>query len=291
MTSDWISDEDFEEIADELFDDEQQEKESASTATEVAPNDEGDGTPLPYVDQDVAEELVGDSAPTWLGMRWREIPEADQPAAWNGLRAWVDWLIKEYRLPTAVVPPCWYKHPDITAELYAGMNMEYKVWEEQAPSLSPMMFWHTNLQQMIHRLREAVTTAGCVASGEHKPEPAGAHELNYDETDWHHHVTTAHSTQQFDRPDQGVLYVRAGVVDSTGKTIAHSEPVGIKHPDPNNVPGVDIEYLSTNADYNVLEVHWKRHNNEQSLVWETSTDGQTWVKAGEDPHQSDDHDD
>src|SRR5699024_11938844 len=87
------------------------------------------------------------------------------------------------------------------------------------------------------------------------------------------------STQQFDRPDQGVLYVRAGVVDSTGKTIAHSEPVGIKHPDPNNVPGVDIEYLSTNADYNVLEVHWKRHNNEQSLVWETSTDGQTWVKA------------
>lgn len=154
MTSDWISDEDFEEIADELFDDEQQEKESASTATEVAPNDEGDGTPLPYVDQDVAEELVGDSAPTWLGMRWREIPEADQPAAWNGLRAWVDWLIKEYRLPTAVVPPCWYKHPDITAELYAGMNMEYKVWEEQAPSLSPMMFWHTNLQQMIHRLRK-----------------------------------------------------------------------------------------------------------------------------------------
>lgn len=125
MSSDWISDEDFDEIADEFFDDEQ---EVASTATEVAaPDTEAAGTPLPYVDQEVAEELVGDGPPTWLGMRWREIPEVDQPAAWNGLRAWVDWLIKEYRLPTAVVPPCWYKHPDITAELYAGMNMEYKV--------------------------------------------------------------------------------------------------------------------------------------------------------------------
>src|SRR5699024_2770994 len=126
MSSDWItSDEEFDEIAEELFDDEQ---EVASTATTVAtPDNQAAGTPLPYVDQEVAEELVGDGPPTWLGMRWREIPEADQPAAWNGLRAWVDWLIKEYRLPTAVVPPCWYKHPDITAELYAGMNMEYKV--------------------------------------------------------------------------------------------------------------------------------------------------------------------
>src|SRR5699024_11024243 len=131
---------------------------------------------------------------------------------------------------------------------------------------------------MIHRLSEAVTTAACVASCEHKPEPSSEHELNYDETNWQHHDNTGITTQQFDRPDQGVHYLRAGVVDSTGKTIAHSEPVGIKHPDPNNVPGVDIEYLSTNADYNVLEVHWKRHNNEQSLVWETSTDGQTWVK-------------
>ena len=290
MSSDWItSDEEFDEIAEELFDDEQ---EVASTATTVAtPDNQAAGTPLPYVDQEVAEELVGDGPPTWLGMRWREIPEADQPAAWNGLRAWVDWLIKEYRLPTAVVPPCWYKHPDITAELYAGMNMEYKVWEEQAPSLSPMMFWHTNLQQMIYRLRQAVTTAGCVASGEHKPEPAHAHELDYDETDWNQHVTTAHSTQQFDRPNQGILYVRAGVVDSTGKTVAHSEPVGIKQPNPNEPLGVEIEYLSTNADYNVLEVHWQRHNDEQSLVWETSTDGQTWVEADENTHQGDNHDD
>ena len=44
-----------------------------STATEVAtPDTEAAGTPLPYVDQQVADELVGDGPPTWLGMRWHE---------------------------------------------------------------------------------------------------------------------------------------------------------------------------------------------------------------------------
>ncbi|NWN87280.1 MAG: hypothetical protein HLX51_01845 [Micrococcaceae bacterium] len=273
MSSNWVADEDLDEIEDELFDDDGFNDEVAETPTS---DDEAIGTPLPYLDQEVAEELISESPPTWLGTRWRDIPKADQADAWNGLRTWVDWLIREYRLPTAVVPPCWYKHPDITAELYAAMNMEYKVWEEQEPSLSPMMFWHTNLQQMIHRLRDAVTNAGCVSGGQHRDESPGAHELDYDEADWNQQVTTAHSTEQFDRPDQGVLYVRAGLVDTNGETVAHSEPVGIKHHEADQSPNVEIEYLSTTSHYNTLQVHWSNYSKAHRLTWETSLDGQTW---------------
>ena len=102
----------------------------------AAADDDGQtGTPLPYVDPEVAAELAGEGPPVWMGTRWREIKAEHQWEAWNTLRRWVDWFVAEYRLVTSVVPPCWYKHSDLTAELYAAMCMEYKVWDEQAPGL------------------------------------------------------------------------------------------------------------------------------------------------------------
>src|SRR5699024_11820903 len=98
----------------------------------------------------------------------REIPAEQQADAWNGLRRWVDWLIKEYWLTTSAIPPCWYRHSNIVAELYAAMCMEHKVWEENEPGLGPTMFWHTNLQQVIVRLNAMVDDAGCVRDGKHK---------------------------------------------------------------------------------------------------------------------------
>lgn len=276
MSSNWVTDEEFAEIDDipDLFTEAEADNEEQPLEHEAA------GTPLPYLDPEVAAELVSDSPPTWFGVRWRDIPQTDQAAAWNGLRVWVDWLVHEHKLPTAVVPPCWYKHSDITAELYAAMCMEYKVWEEQEPGLSPMMFWHTNLQQMIYRLREAVTTAGCVSNGQHKKPMAvdgrKPFELDYDEAEWQQHVLTGTTTKQFDRPEQGVLYVRAGIVEDEDDAVAHSEPVGIKRSDAIQEPAVNIEYLSTNGDYSVLQAHWQQYREEHTLIWETSTDGETW---------------
>ena len=276
MSSNWVSDEEFAETDDipDVFPEAEADDEDQPQEHEPA------GTPLPYLDPEVAEELVSGGPPTWFGVRWRDIPEADQADAWNGLRVWVDWLIHEYKLPTSVVPACWYKHSDITAELYAAMCMEYKVWEEQEPGLSPMMFWHTNLQQMVYRLREAGTTAGCVSNGQHK-EPMAVDggkplELHYDEADWLQHVTAATTTQQIDRPKQGVLYVRAGIVDDAGEVVAHSEPVGFKRSDTIQKPAVNIEYLSTNGAYSVLQAHWQQYREEHTLIWATSTDGETW---------------
>ena len=135
---------------------------------------EASGSALPYVDPQVAAELPGEGPPASMGTRWREIEAEHQWEAWNTLRRWVDWFVAEYRLVTSVVPPCWYKRSDVTAELYAAMCMEYKVWEEQAPGLGPMMMWHPPVEMLTARLRRMVDEAGYAKIGAHKePEVEG----------------------------------------------------------------------------------------------------------------------
>lgn len=169
-----------------------------------------------------------------MGTRWREIPAEQQWDAWNGLRRWVDWLVKEYRLTNSDVPVCWYRHSDITAELYAAMCMEYKVWEEQAPNLGPMMMWHPNLAQMIMRLKQMTKDAGCTQNGAHKEpvaysERVGAHEVDYDEDDWLAAASTIRTETTVERPMQGRSYVRASVIDpSTGQVLGVSTPAGLR---------------------------------------------------------------
>jgi hypothetical protein len=292
----WLSDEeliDVENWDDEIFAAEDAPDPSTDSDHIAVPSDQPTSTPLPeYLDDDIAAELAGEMAPVWLGTRWRDIPASDQPAAWNGLRTWVDWLVKEYKLSGAIVPPCWYKHSDIVAELYAAMCMEYKVWEEGEPGVNPMMFWHPNLQQMVHRLREMVSSAGCYTAQEHK-EPMVVKgqepfELNYDEADWQQHVNRTTTTQQFERPERGVLYIRAGIVDPEGTRVTHSAPVGIKHADSSARPAVDIEYLSTNSAYNVLQASWEQYRDDYELVWESSLDGETWeIYEGKNDHFND----
>ena len=58
--------------------------------------------------------------------------------------------------------------PEVTAELYAAMCMEYKVWEEQAPGLGPMMMWHPPVEMLTARLCRMVDDAGCEKIGRHK---------------------------------------------------------------------------------------------------------------------------
>lgn len=291
----WLSDEDMEEFdswADDVL---AAEPDGEPTPANASSADGASSTPLPeYLDPGIAEELAGEMVPVWFGTRWRDIPVEDQPDAWNGLRQWVDWLVKEYRLPTAVVPPCWYRHTDVVAELYAAMCMEYKVWEEGEPGLNPMMFWHPNLQQMIFRLREAVTNAGCVENGAHKePLAVDGHEpfqLDYDEDDWFQRVNEVTATQRIERPDTGVVYVRAGLVDSNGEMFAYSSPVGVGQRSVMPESAVDIQYLSTDSDYNVLQANWQHYRQDCELTWEVSTDGASWIDVDEwdNEEQSDD---
>lgn len=285
----WISDEDLDEIEEldveennslQVFD-QMPFSDAADTQATTKPRKVPSGTALPeYLDEEIAAELASDLPPLWFGMRWRDIPAVHQTDAWNELRRWVDWFMTEYCLTTSEVPPCWYRHTNIVAELYAAMCMEYKVWEENEPGLGPTMFWHSNLQQIIMRLKMMVSDAGCAREGSHK-EPVAyggtrAHELSYDEADWLQHVGTVRERIMLERPEQDVMYVRARIESDDHGQEAVSDPVGINMLSAPAPPELSVGHVSTHGQGIVLEVEWEHYSQHHHLCWEVSTDGQTW---------------
>lgn len=280
--SPWVSDD---------WEDQEQEQQSmpefpaASDTGHDGPGaDESTGTPLPFMDAEVADELAQEPLPPWFGLRWREIDPEHQVAAWNGLRRWVDWFVAEYRLSTAVVPSCWYLHPNITAELYAAMCMEYKVWEEQAPGLGPMMLWHAHLEMMTSRLRRMGEEAGCENSGGHKEPEAfagrAAFELAYDEDAWLAHTATTRERETIARPTDGVQYLRAAVVNADGETVTTSNPVGMKARRAGEVTA-GLTITSAAVDEIELQVAVTGGRDDVFVQWEESDDGASWHVLGE----------
>lgn len=165
--------------------------------------------------------------PSWLGLRWREIPEELQQEAWVGLRRWVDWLIAEFKLSSVVIPPCWFRHSEIVAELHAAMNLEYKTWEEKAPTVNAMWMWLPQLQSMVYRLRSMVEELGTCKTGEHR-EPAPTRR-DYNEELWAETVFTRRSTWTIDRPgqDEDASFGRVRVISGDGELIGESGVFGI----------------------------------------------------------------
>lgn len=240
------------------------------------------GTPLPYVDPAVAAELAQDGPPVWMGTRWRDIEAEHQWEAWNALRRWVDWFVAEYRLTTSVVPPCWYKHSDMTAELYGAMCMEHKVWEEQAPGLGPMMMWHPHVEMLTGRLRRMVDEAGCTKVGQHKePEAFGARPaftLNYDEDDFTGWAATTREHDVLERPIEGVQYVRARIVDSSGAAVGTSNVVALGAVANVHHVAAEVAVASSTPSAPRLSVAVAGGRNDLGVLWETSSDGQAWTR-------------
>ncbi|WP_261623258.1 hypothetical protein [Nesterenkonia marinintestina] len=151
-----------------------------------------------YRHEDLEAEMEAEADPEWLGRRWRELESTETQHALVGLRRWVDWLVCEHSLNSAIVPACWFRHPAIVAELYAAMNMEHKAWAEGEPTVQPMMMWLPHLEQMKVRLRELVAElAGC-ADGTHVEEERQVRVYNEDL--WRATVYTYRESQHFTRP-------------------------------------------------------------------------------------------
>lgn len=176
----------------------------------------------PYVDPGLMGLMEQTTYPEWLGMRWREIPVELQQEAWVGLRRWVDWLVAEFKITKSVIPPCWFRHTEIVAELHAAMNLEWKAWEEGAPTVNPMWMWLPQLQAMIMRLRGFVSELGGCGEGSHQ-EPDVV-KRDYDEELWEQTVFTRMETKTLDRPTQTgeATFVRVRVVDDNGELVGES---------------------------------------------------------------------
>lgn len=177
--------------------------------------------PAPWQDPAV-EAAMNAGPPRWLGTRWREIPADEQREALVGLRRWVDWLVAEFDLNRQIIPACWFRHSNIIAELHAAMNMEYKVWEEGAPSANPLMMWLPHLQAAEGRLRLMVENIQCGEHGHVEKPPAA---LDYDDGLWRETIYTHHVEREIDRPttDDKPRFVRAVVVSDDGELLDSSE--------------------------------------------------------------------
>lgn len=237
---------------------------------------EAQGPPrAPWSDPGVDEVMGAAGPPPWLGMRWREIPPEQQPEAWIGLRRWVDWLVAEFSLPKSIVPPCWYLHSGLVAELHAAMNMEYKVWEEGAPTPNPMMMWLSHLDAMRNRLRTAVADLGTCSQGTHQDAPAVR--LDYDEEAWLETVRTRTFTRSVDRPPttSSSFFVRAHV---TGQVDDVSSPAGqVKQQDVTAPLSVHLGRDNVGgAEDMQLRARVTGGHDPVALVWETARekDGQ-----------------
>lgn len=102
--------------------------------------------------------------------RWRDMSAQQSESVWTALAGWVRWLVATYQLTTSVVPDCWWKHPEIVAELYALQRAEQASYTPDDPGFGPLAF-HERLPHAVERLRTHTRTAGCVGLQSHK-EPA-----------------------------------------------------------------------------------------------------------------------
>ena len=102
--------------------------------------------------------------------RWREMTPEQSQEVWGALFSWVRWLVATYQLTTSVIPDCWWRHPEIVAELYALHRAELASYTQDDPGFGPLAF-HERLPHAVERLRMHTRTAGCVGLQAHK-EPA-----------------------------------------------------------------------------------------------------------------------
>jgi hypothetical protein len=131
-----------------------------------------------FDDDEAADTLFGDLAtgeilegppggvsdPTY---RWRDLDRVSAPKAWTALSGWVSWFVATYRLTTSVVPDCWWRHPELVAELYALQKAELASYAPADPGFGPLGF-HERLPLAIERLRLETRTVGCVGLQVHR---------------------------------------------------------------------------------------------------------------------------
>lgn len=246
----------------------------------LAEDDESDdtqeGTPIPYEDPDLTAELTGEQPPEWLGLRWRDIAVEDQPEAWVWLRRWVDWFTEEYHLTAAVVPECWFQHSDTCAELYAAMCLEQKVWESEAPTVAPVMYWQSQLPSMFDRLKNA-SHKTCVSKGEHSGAKDREFVRKVDESAWQRVMSGRSVATRFDRPTEGTRFVRAVLEDENGTALGRTNSIGLEAHPPTGEPSGQIRFSPSPGELDEL-VHLSIEQGQRValLNWEESRDQENW---------------
>lgn len=195
---------------------------------------------------------------------------------WVTLRRWVDWFTNEHRLPSSAVPQCWFQHTEITAELYAAMCFEQKVWDAEAPTVAPSMYWQAQLPEMRRRLSEMTTATTC-REGAHKPVERRL-VRTVDEDAWKATIRGRTDERTVTRPEEGKRFVRAVLKDRRGKVLTQSSAVGLQTHAQDQTPAAEIGFSVSPGDADeVVQLHVKQGHAVAKVQWEESSDQRTWT--------------
>ncbi|GAB3249214.1 hypothetical protein [Arthrobacter pigmenti] len=225
----------------------------------------------PFVDPDIEAELDA-GPPSWMGVRWRDIDPADKPEARTALRHWVDWFIREYQLKSTMLPPCWFEHADMVAELYAAMCAEYKIWEEGSPGLGAMTTWHPHVQAMRTRLAAMTAARTCNAKKKHAPDLPDL-PWSYNEGRWAQVRDGDHQIDELPRADEDTFW-HPLLVKETGEFVTGNElRVRGRH---RAEPMIEDITVLSDAERETAQVRSYVSGSDVEPVWEywDSSDGQ-----------------
>lgn len=92
-------------------------------------------------------------------VNWNLLTSGDAEAEWLALHEWVDQLRRTYGLPASVIPPFWYRHPELVWELSA-LHLHWIASYDPEQDASGPIAWHTDFALARERLREWVATCG-----------------------------------------------------------------------------------------------------------------------------------
>lgn len=231
------------------------------------------------VPQPQVEEIFNDAdapeIPTEVGVRWRAIDPEDKAAVWVDLRQWVDWLITEYKISKQQIPPCWYRHTDITAELYAMRCAEEKAWDSEEPQNTAAFHFHPHLYAMLQRLSNKA--GKCLNAGKHVETASftdfAADTLPYDEADWAQFLVQETETQVLTRGDEDLWWRRrVELMDAQGELVPQmSEPILV----PKQGHHVEVKLEATQRlmeTTTLVEVASTSYGMVNTSVWEFTRD-------------------
>lgn len=115
--------------------------------------------PEPDLDDDEVMEGPGPALPEPPHpINWNLLTAEEAEGAWLELNQWVNWLRHTYGLPPAVVPPFWYRHPELLWELSALHTHWLCAYDPEQNGSAPIG-WHRDFADTRQRLRDWV--AGC----------------------------------------------------------------------------------------------------------------------------------
>lgn len=107
-----------------------------------------DATPFPQTSAKAASPV-----------NWNLLTASEAEEAWLELNAWLNWLRRTYGLPATVLPPFWYRHPELVWELSA-LHIHWLASYDSVQVASAPLAWHHDFALAQSRLRDWVAACG-----------------------------------------------------------------------------------------------------------------------------------